>query len=159
MNHLSADITSTLDERIQRIVEEVLTDPALFLVEVSVRGVKGSRVIEIFVDSDHNIDIDMLASLNREIGFLLETADFIEGKYRLNVSSPGLDRPLVLPRQFRKNLGRQLKVKMRLPDGNKTVKGTLATINDDSVELKLANGDVQEVAFDSIEEAKIVLPW
>lgn len=159
MNHLSADITSTLDERIKRVVEEVLTDPALFLVEVSVRGVKGSRVIEIFVDSDNNIDIDMLASLNREISFLLETADFIEGKYRLNVSSPGLERPLVMPRQFRKNLGRQLKVKLRLPDGNKTVKGTLATINDDFVELKLANGDLQQVAFDSIEEAKVMLPW
>ncbi len=159
MNHLSVDITSTLEERIRRIAEEVLTDPALFIVEVSVRGVKGSRVIEIFVDSDNNIDIDMLASLNREIGFLLETEDFIDGKYRLNVSSPGLDRPLALPRQFRKNAGRQLKVKLRLPDGNKTVKGTLATINDDFVELQLENGDLQKITFDSIEEAKIILPW
>lgn len=159
MNHLSVDITSTLEERIRRIAEEVITDPALFIVEVSVRGVKGSRVIEIFVDSDNNIDIDMLASLNREIGFLLETEDFIDGKYRLNVSSPGLDRPLAFPRQFRKNAGRQLKVKLRLPDGNKTVQGTLATINDDFVELQLKNGDLQKITFDSIEEAKIILPW
>lgn len=159
MNHLSADITSTLEERIQRIAREVITDSALFLVEVKVRGVKGSRVIEIFVDSDHNIDIDTLASLNREIGFLLDMEDFIDGRYQLNVSSPGLDRPLLMPRQYRKNIGRPLRVKMRSQEDKRNVQGTLKHVGDDYIELETAGGDVQRIAFDAIEESKVILPW
>jgi ribosome maturation factor RimP len=159
MNHLSADISNTLEERVQRIAEEVIRDPALFLVEVNIRGVKGSRVIEIFVDSDRNIDIDTLASLNREIGFLLEAGDVIEGRYNLNVSSPGLDRPLTMPGQYRKNTGRPLRIKMRHPEGTKTIKGTLTKVSDDAIELKLANGEEYRIPFDAIEESKVVLPW
>jgi ribosome maturation factor RimP len=116
-------------------------------------------VIEIFVDSDRNIDIDTLASLNREIGFLLEAGDVIEGRYNLNVSSPGLDRPLTMPGQYRKNTGRPLRIKMRHPEGTKTIKGTLTKVSDDAIELKLANGEEYRIPFDAIEESKVVLPW
>ena len=153
------NITQTVDERVQRIVEDVIAGSSLYIVEIIVRGVKGSRVVEVFVDSDQDLSIDTLAKVNREVGFLLETEDVIEGHYTLNVSSPGLNRPLRLPRQYKKNIGRTLKIKYASVEKRLVVKGELIQAAEEFVELKLAGGNVQRISMDEIIESKIVLPW
>ena len=79
MNH-SDDILQTVDQRVQRIVEDVLVGTPLYVVEIIVRGVKGSRVVEVYVDSDDGLSVDALAKVSREVGFLLETEEVIEGR-------------------------------------------------------------------------------
>lgn len=155
----SNDIAQTVDQRVQSIVDDVLSGSSLYVVEIIVRGVKGSRVVEIYVDSDEGLNVDALAKVNREIGFMLETEDVIEGHYTLNVSSPGIDRPLRLPRQYKKNIGRSLKVKYMEEEKRRNVRGELIETADEFIELKLPGGKHQRISMNEIIESKIVLPW
>jgi len=158
MNH-SDDILQTVDQRVHRIVEDVLVGTPLYVVEIVVRGVKGSRVVEVYVESDDALGVDTLAKVNREVGFLLETEEVIEGRYTLNVSSPGVDRPLRLPRQYKKNIGRTLKVKYMNEEKRLNVQGELINTAEEFIELNVKGGTLQRISMDDIVESKIVLPW
>lgn len=153
--------TSRAVERIRQLVEEVIAGTPLFVVDVDVRGRKGSQAVDIFIDSDEGLDVAKLTEVSREVGFLLDMEDVIPGKYNLNVSSPGLDRPLALPRQYRKNLNRTLRVHYRKEDGsgNAEAVGTLVDVSDEAVEIAPDSGPRQRIGFDQILWAKVQLPW
>ena len=145
----------------RKLVEEVLSDSSTFIVDLDVRGTRGSQVVNIFVDSDSGMGVDDLARISREIGFLLDTEDVFPDRYSLNVSSPGLDKPLAMPRQYKKNIGRQLRVHFRKEDGtgNMEVAGTLVGVDDDAIRLEAADVDSLRIPFENIIWAKVQLPW
>ncbi len=147
-------------QRVRGIVDEVVAGSPLFVVDVAVRGRKGSQAIDVFVDSDEGLDIETLARISREVGFLLEAEDVMPGHYTLNVSSPGLDRPLTSLRQYRKNVNRQLRVHYRKADGsgNAEVVGRLANVDEEGIEVE-TGGDGTRIGFDQILWAKVQLPW
>ena len=142
------------------LAEEVLAETDLFLVDVSVRGWTGSQVVEVFADRDaepgQGADLDVLADVSRRLGFLLETEDVFKSKYRLDVSSPGLDRPLTDPRQFRRHVGRD--VKLTLASGE-TVEGTLTDATPEAVTVEDASGETATVPHSDLRDARILLPW
>lgn len=151
-----------VEGRIRDLVEEVIAGSPMYLVDLAVRGQKGSRVVEVFIDSDEGLSVDELARVSREVGFLIDTEDVIDDAYRLNVSSPGLDRPLALPRQFKKNAGRPLEVRVQPPEEGakaKTLQGELAAADEEGIELKLANKETRRIPYAHIARAKVLLPW
>src|SRR5690606_13292675 len=81
-------------------------------------------------DGDQGISIQDCAAISRYVGFQLEESDAISHAYRLEVSSPGIDRPLSMVRQYRKNVGRTVQVSM--PDGV-TKAGKLLEVADDAI--------------------------
>ncbi|NNF03236.1 MAG: ribosome maturation factor RimP [Rhodothermales bacterium] len=148
--------------RIERFAEEVLAENGdLYLVDVVVRGRKGSRVVEVYVDGDEGVGVDDLARLSREIGFLLETEDVIKGKYNLNVSSPGEDRSLKMPRQYRRHVGKPIDVKVAADevDGEGLVSGVNRGVDGDVLRLETDNGEQISIPLDQVESAKVKLPW
>ncbi|HIL57980.1 MAG TPA: ribosome maturation factor RimP [Rhodothermales bacterium] len=149
-----------VETRVRALAEEILADTDLFLVDLSVRGWKGSRVVEVFADREaepgEGADLDALAQVSRQLGFALDAEDVIEGKYRLDVSSPGLARPLTDARQFRRHVGRD--IRLALFDGE-TVEGTLTDATPEAVTVTPEAGDPQTVPHDEIQTAKILLPW
>lgn len=150
--------TDDLPSRIRAFVDELIVDTSLFVVEINVRGQKGSRVVEVFLDSEDSLLVDKLAEISRELGFLLETEDLIKGKYNLVVSSPGVKRPLKDIRQYRKNIGRPLKVTVAEEGNHKVVKGTLVRVDGDDIVLKEKNNE-SIIPFAVIEKAIVQLPW
>lgn len=142
-------------DRVRKIVETVVPLDEVYIVDIVVRGRQGSRVVEVYLDSDDGVGLDQLASYSREVGFLLEAEDVIKGRYRLNVSSPGADRPMTLPRQMRKHVGRTLAVKQGEGD---SVEGVLKAADEEGIVLKKGKQEVR-LAFDTIQEARVVLPW
>ncbi len=155
----TGEAAAGLDERIKARVETLLRGSDLFVVEINVRGRKGSRVVEVFVDSDGELDVEALASLSRKLGALMEEEDLIEGKYHLNVSSPGVDRPLLSPRQFPKNVGRDLELKIDEGDAKSTVIGTLTAADAGGIEIEPKGGERKKYRYDDIAEARVKLPW
>lgn len=147
-----------LRSRIRALAEEAAADLDLYVVEVDVRGQKGSRVIEVFADADDGAGLDELAKLSRDLEFLLDTEDLVKGRYTLNVSSPGADRPLLLPRQYRRHLGRPLKVTTETPDGPNARTGTLTAVHDDAFELDV-DGQTERIAYADVTDARVQLPW
>ncbi len=154
---MPATVSESVAERVRSIAEEVITGP-LFLVDVSVRGQKGSRVVDIYVDSDDELTVDALAAASREIAFLLESEDAIDGKYSLNVSSPGVDRPLTMPRQFVKNVGRRVIV-YREETGRKPVRGKITGADEEGFEIQLENTETKRITYDETVRVNVQLPW
>jgi ribosome maturation factor RimP len=150
----------SIDERIRVLLDGVVADTSVFLVDIVVRGRKGSRVVEVYVDSDEQLAVEELARISRELGFLLDGEDFIRGGYRLNVSTPGVERPLVLARQFPRNVGRMFQIRYLTDQGVEEVQeGELVSADGDQFVFRLRGGTECPVDFPSIQEAKVLLPW
>ncbi len=142
-------------ERLQKIVEEVVgSDPTLFLVDVFLKGASGNQKLLIIIDGDNGVNVDHCSMVNRKVGAILEEEDLIEGKYFLEVSSPGLDHPIKLKRQYSKNIGRLLNVEKN--DGE-IISGKLLKVENDTLTLETKNGEIEErhMNFDEINQSKI----
>lgn len=122
------------------------------------RGRRGSQVAEVYLDSESELNIDQLAEISREVGFLIETEDLIKGKYNLIVSSPGVDRPLKDIRQYRKNIGRRLRVHVSDDENLSMQEGTLTSVADDHIVLKEKNNE-SIIPMAAIAKAVVQLPW
>lgn len=146
-------------DRVRALTQEVIAGTSYFLVDVAVRGHKGTRVVEIYVDSAEEFGHDDLAVVSKEVGFLLDVEDVVDGSYKLEVSSPGIKRPLKMPQQYQKNVGRTLRVRYQSEGNEEIVVGDLMTADDEEIELELASGDRLQLPYQSINQARIELPW
>lgn len=149
----------TIADRVRDLTEEVIAGTSYFLVDVAVRGHKGTRVVEIYVDSGEDFGHDDLAVVSKEVGFLLDVEDVVDGSYKLEVSSPGIKRPLQMPQQYQKNVGRTLRVRYQSDDGEEIVVGDLTSADDSEIELELSSGDRLQLPYHTINQARIELPW
>ena len=151
-----------VEKRVAELVEEKIADkPNLFLVDIKFHS-NGKLII--LVDGDNGIGIDDCVAISRHVGFHLEEENVIETAYNLEVSSPGIDTPLTLPRQYAKNIGRTLGIKMT--DGTKR-EGTLTGITEDAVMIeeqvkeKGKKAEVVEsvIPIDKITETKVLISF
>lgn len=115
-----------IEKRVIALVEEKISDrPDLFLVDVKMQS-NGKLIIQ--VDGDEGINIQDCAAISRHVGFHLEEENVIENAYNLEVSSPGIDTPLRLDRQYQKNIGKSVVLKMA--DGTKREGKLLALVGE-----------------------------
>jgi ribosome maturation factor RimP len=103
-------IVMRLEKQIEAKIIELLDDEKLFVVEISVGLAKPGSKVLILLDGDEGVSIEACAKLSRGLGRWLEEENLIDTAYQLEVSSPGVDYPLSSERQFRKNIGRQIKI-------------------------------------------------
>lgn len=144
-----------MEQEIRNIVEEFIQEnPELFLVDILLKGFAGNQKLLIFIDGDNGISIDHCSKLSRKVGAILEEREMMDGKYFLEVSSPGLEHPIKLKRQYEKNVGRMLEVEAK--DGRK-VKGKLVKVEDDLVALETSDSAENQLNmnFSEIIQSKI----
>ena len=151
-------------EEIQNLLAEKFQEEGFqdcFLVAIEQKP----KNIQIFVDADSGITFEKCKKISRYLETIFDANNWFGGDYILEVSSPGLDRPLVFPRQFVKNLGRDLVI--RLLDGSE-LEGNLQLANDQTISLlkeeivKEGNKKVKksietQLPYNSIQEAKLVI--
>lgn len=132
------------------------------LVDVEVRGARGSRVVRLIADAEGGLDVDRIAALSRQVGDLLDAEDLVTGKYTLEVTSPGVDRPLRTERDFRRNVDRDVRIvrtREAIDRGEKgEVVGRLAEISGTGLRL-VVDGAELLVPMADVEHGKVVLPW
>jgi ribosome maturation factor RimP len=154
-------MSNQVENRIIELVEEKIAGTDAFIVEV--RLLPKNRVV-ILLDGDQGISIDQCAQVSRYVGNTLEEEDLIDKAYTLEVSSPGIDHPLKFNRQYKKNIGRTLSVKMK--DG-KIREGKLISVNDLEIEVdeiikekgKKPRIEKAIISFDDILEAKVIISF
>jgi len=123
-----------LKEQIEAALEPYLEEGKYFIVDIQTKTSKISQKVMILLDSDEGITIQECADISRSLGNDLEESEAIEAAYTLEVSSPGLDQPLRLVRQYRKNIGRDLKVSLVTGE---ILSGQLIEVSDSSIVLQL----------------------
>ncbi|MDG5766633.1 hypothetical protein QA596_04070 [Balneolales bacterium ANBcel1] len=148
-------LTQELEE-INALAEQVLEDSDLFLVETELRGSAGNRVISLFVESEAgHISLNRCAELSREIKLLLDAAGWRDSQYTLNVSSPGVDRPLKDFRQYINNKGRNASVVFEKDGERIRVEGKITDAKPEVITLETENKTPVEIPFGAIEETRI----
>ena len=144
-------------EQIKEIAAQVLADNDLYLVDVELKGSTGNRIIWVYVESeDGNVSLDRCAGISREVNFLLDAGGWHGKKYTLNVSSPGLDRPLRDIRQYHSNIGRQARVTVLHDDNEVRHEGRLHAVTNDKITLVTENKKELEIPFSDIVETYIM---
>lgn len=146
-------------EKVQGLVAPILDSRNAFLIDISVRNEHGGKLLQVFVDTDQGITIEQCAEISRELALRMDRENLIQSSYRLEVSSPGIDRPLRLLRQYRKNIGRSYKVIFRQFDTRKTFVGRLESIVGNVLTFRTNAGEVFTVDFSQIIESQEELPW
>jgi ribosome maturation factor RimP len=102
------------------------------------------------------VNVDDCAKVSRQLSALLDVEDPLPGQYTLEVSSPGLDRPLVKPEDFRRFVGETVKVKMQQPVlGRRNFSGRLVEVAADHVVVEV-DKEIFNLAFDDMERARLV---
>lgn len=143
------------EQKIKEIAAQAIADSDdLFLVEVKVKGNTGNQKVLVFIDGDNGLSIDQCSKVSRFVGNEIEEQEIIAGKYTLEVSSPGLDFPLTLHRQYQKNVGRGLQVETI--SGEK-LEGTLKEVKEEAIVL--AGKSDQKVSFSDIKQSKVVVSF
>jgi ribosome maturation factor RimP len=106
-----------MENRVLEFLNPLLDEENAFLVEMKILSRGKEKIIDIYADTDEGIQLDSCARINRKLGNLLEEHDVFTSAYRVEVSSPGLSRPLSHPRQFIKAKNKKLDIKYKNEDG------------------------------------------
>lgn len=142
------------------LVEPLVAASGLELLDVEVKGYPGSRVVRLVVDAEGGVGVEACADLSRRVGAVLEGDDLIAGSYTLQVTSPGVDRPLRTARDFARNLGRTVRVWTRPAHDERPreVVGVVAAVGDEAVTLEV-DGDAIALALADVDRGRVQLPW
>jgi ribosome maturation factor RimP len=152
--------TDLLIEKVREKTEEILPGPGYFVVRISLAGGQGKKKLEVLVDGDKGIDIGVCSGISRRLSEWLDNHSVIDGSYELEVGSPGIDFPMQTIRQFRKNLGRKVKV---VKNDNSVVKGRLAGVTGDSIAIEVEGrpndqpGMVEELLLSQIRKSTVIV--
>ena len=126
------------------------------LVEVELGGGRQHQTLRVYIDGPHGITVDNCADVSRQLSAVLDVEDPIPGTYTLEVSSPGIDRPLTRPKDYSRWAGHLARVETAEPiDGRRRFKGTLLGLSDGEVRLRLEDGTETAVPFTAVTRAKL----
>ena len=148
----------TIKENIIRISNEIAEKLGFFVIEILMRGDNRKRIIEIYIDAENNINANDLAEMSREINSVLEEQNLIKESYRLDVSTPGVDRPLKYLKQFPKHINRNFEVNYKTDDGTKTITGKLLSVKREELTFLSDKKEVL-IEFNNIITAKVIISF
>ena len=148
---------SAVTQRVWGLAESLVAAAGLELVDVQYRPEGGRTVLRLLIDRPGGgVTIDELARISRELGHVLDAHDAVPGRYHLECSSPGVNRPLVRPDHFARAVGSRVYVRTREPiDGRRQFRGVLAVAGDESVTIDDPDVGSVCIALGQIERANI----
>ena len=149
-----------VSRRIEALIAPVLADLGLEMYDLEYNG----GIVKVTVDtppgSPGGIDVDQLSQCTRLISRELDHDDPVPGHYTLEVSSPGLERNLRLPRHFQRETGKSAAIRLQnVINGERRLSGVIESAGPDTFVLRLANGEERIIPYDQIDRAKTIFVW
>ncbi len=146
----------TIVQRVTELARPILDSMGLELVEVVYSGGGQRGLLRVFIDKREGVTLEDCARVSEYLGHALDVEDPIPVSYTLEVSSPGLDRPLKSREDFVRSLGKLVKVKTLEPiDRNRSFVGRLSAIEETGIQMALTNGRLVLIPFDKIASARL----
>ncbi len=145
-----------IEDKVEQFLEPLLVEMGCELVDIEFRQESGGWVLRVYIDKEDGVGLEECASVSRQLGHYIEVEDLVEQSYNLEVSSPGLERPLKREKDFIRFAGRKARVKMvEKIDNQRVFIGTLQGIADDDVLLEV-DGEVVNLPVAGIKKARLV---
>ncbi|MBF0606645.1 MAG: ribosome maturation factor RimP [Candidatus Magnetobacterium sp. LHC-1] len=143
------------DKRLRPLVQEVAEVVGVELVDVVLKGTGRRRVLSITIDSSSGVTLEDCSNVSRQLSAVLDVEDIIPGPYTLEVTSPGIDRPLKTREDFAKSIGKLLRVVSKEKIGKQSFfLGRLFDVTATSILLEEDKKNV-EIPFDNISKAQV----
>jgi ribosome maturation factor RimP len=150
---------SRVEMDVESLVRPVVESAGLELVEVTFHREGGRRVLRVTVDREGGVDLDAIARTSERVSRRLDLERFEPGPYSLEVSSPGIERPLRSPRDFERQLGERVRVKTAEPiAGSRTHAGALVSADGEAIVIATEGGE-RRVPHADITSARTVVDW
>jgi ribosome maturation factor RimP len=141
---------------VSSVAEPLLDSLGMEMVDTEFLSEKGRWVLRVFIDREGGVTLDDCAGVSRELGDLIEAKNIIDYPYVLEVSSPGLNRPLKKERDFMRSIDKMVKVTMSQPINNRrNFTGRLADVREGIIRLSLDDTNVIELPLEGIERARL----
>ena len=138
------------------LFEPVVVDMGYELIEIEYQPNPKYGVLRLYIDKESGIEVDDCSAVSRQISAILDVEDIVPGKFNLEVSSPGMDRPLRRLEDFQRFIGEEVKVKTGMPfDGQRNFKGRLNGVEDDLIIIECENKEVR-LPVTAIDKARLV---
>jgi ribosome maturation factor RimP len=145
--------------RLEALVGPVVESAGLELVEVSFRTEGGRRVLRVTVDREGGVDLDTISRTSEAISRRLDLEDAVTGSYALEVSSPGVERPLSVPDGLEGRVGELVRLKTSAPvEGSRTHTGSIVSVDDHDVVLATEQGE-RRLRLEDVSAARTVFEW
>lgn len=146
----------SIQQQLNDIVEPTITAMQYEFVGLEYLSGSAPAVLRIYIDHEDGISVDDCALVSRQISGVLDVEDPISGEYNLEVSSPGLNRPLFKAEHYQDCIGERIKVKLRFPvEGRRKYTGQLLTVDDQNIEMQVDNQTVL-LTINDIEKANMI---
>lgn len=144
------------EQRLTELLAPTVEATGFELLGVEFHSAGRHSTLRLFIDHPDGITVDNCAQVSREVSAILDVEDPIQNEYNLEVSSPGLDRPLFTPAHFAKVVGQKIEVKTAIPqDGRRRFKGDLVAIEDDMLVIEV-DGKQYRLLMDNVDKANVV---
>jgi ribosome maturation factor RimP len=171
---------TALPSHVQELADRVATGHGVEVLELTLRGQGRGRVLNVVLDAEEPVEADVVEQVSKDLSRALDQADPVPGSYTLEVSTPGLSRPLHTARDFRRQLGHEVSIiRDRTPGApsiqegeagrpgkagaaqeaaSPSVQGLVVDVDDEAVVLDV-DGDPFRVPMSEVVRGKVVLPW
>lgn len=145
-----------LEDKIRALATPVVEGLGMELVDVVYTTEHGARVLRVFIDKPGGVTVDDCSDVSHELSTILDVEDPIPQRYMLEVSSPGLDRPLIKEKDFIRYIGRKVRIKTKEPlEGRRNFKAAIDSVEGGCVSVTDFDGKKFEIPLSSIDKAKL----
>ncbi len=141
--------------KIANKIKEETENLGYLFIEIDFRGDTRNHILEIYIDNEVGITTVDCARVSRAVGDMIEEEGLIESKYRLDVSSPGIDRPLKYIQQFERNIGRSFELQLEDENDSK-LEGKLLELDNDDLKFQIKK-EVKVINIKNIKSAKVLV--
>jgi len=144
------------EQKLTELLKPAVEETGKTLLGIEYLSAGNNSVLRLFIDHENGINVDDCAEVSRQVGALLDVEDPISSEYSLEVSSPGVDRPLFELAHFQEVIGETVNVKLSMPlNGRRKFKGPLVAIENDTLIIEVDSIDY-ELAISNVDKANLV---
>ena len=147
--------------RIWELATQIADGEAMEVIDVELRreGSRAGRVLRLYLDKEGGPNVDDLGRVSRQLSELLDAHDIVEGSYTLEVSSPGINRPLTKPEHFQRFIGKRVRIRTGdMIDGRRSFLGILSEVSGDTIRIEV-EGKPYQIPFSMIEKSNYEHDW
>jgi len=137
-------------EKIKKMTEDL----GYLFIDMDFRGDSRNHILEVYIDNESGVTVDDCKKVSKSIGDMIEENSLIEPRYRLDISSPGIDRPLKYIQQYKRNIGRSFELK--LEENNSKIEGKLLEVNNDDLKFQIKKEE-KVINIKNIKSAKVLV--